>query len=227
MFLDLILLKGYYLLFLFCAGFLSFCNLLFTKVCFLFLCWLQCCNFCCYAPSPRWVSTFQFHINLKFWLVQIITDIIRLLQLLLLLILLILLLSCQGRWTRGVTGFQLAFQCFWDLNSFKTPKIFFLPPKKGFAFWDVGGRSRGRTAPLNSAEATGHTGKQPPFPSSSSSSFSSYYLLPLPPPSHLTLSPSSSFSPLSSYSSDLMFFLLSILLLLLLLNFLLLVQFPL
>ena len=24
--------------FLFCAGFLSFCNLLFTKICFLFLC---------------------------------------------------------------------------------------------------------------------------------------------------------------------------------------------
>ena len=70
-FLSMLLMKGCnLLLFLFFispfnAVFVSVFCLILTKNCSLFRCKPWCCNFCCYAPSPRWVSTFFFQIEFE------------------------------------------------------------------------------------------------------------------------------------------------------------------
>ena len=132
MFMGLISMKGHHLLFSFLslpflyADFLSFSFCFKWRVEISFFADFSVVTLVVTRQVQDEWALFSFRLNFEFWLVQIITDIIRLLQLLLLLILLILLLSCQGPWPKGVTGFQFAFQCQWDFNSFKTPEIYFL-----------------------------------------------------------------------------------------------------
>ena len=142
-----------------------------------------------WALSPFQI---EFEVFDQFKLSQILFLPLQLLFLfLLILLILLLLLSCQGPLSKGGTGLQ----CFWDLDIFKTQQILFLPAaKKGFAFWDVGGRSRvGGEGPPHSQLSWGHrpyweaasltplllfSSSSSSFSFSFSSSSSRYYLLP-------------------------------------------------